>query len=310
MLLVALQPSNTEPVISTQVAPTKGPDVIAAAIAQVAQTLGVDPNLAIATAIKESNLNPKASGDGGNSVGAFQLNFAGGEGTASGLTKTEATNPSVNAQVALTNFVSAQKQYPGASPGAIAFLAQKPFGYQPGMSLAQVEQQPYTQQVNSIYGQLRAGADPASLTVGAVGPQGPQAPPGTSAAGTSTSGGCGAKGNLFTFPIVGGGLTYCNLKAITGGAIMVGGAVVMLVGTILIFKSSIKLPGLAGIAQGYIGGKVAERHAPQPSTGRSASEEAAGRRLRKLNDLAAESQRARAVGDRNAREAGPFPDEA
>jgi hypothetical protein len=54
---------------------------------------------AIANAIGESNLNPEAAGDHGNSIGLFQLNMAGGVG--SGFTASVLKNPERNIAIML-----------------------------------------------------------------------------------------------------------------------------------------------------------------------------------------------------------------
>lgn len=232
-----------------------GLQAVANAVSGVAQALGVPPNLAIADGIVESGLNPTRVGDGGNSVGVFQLNFAGGEGTSSGLTKQQAENPTLNSQVALTQFAAVQKQYPGASPGALAFFAQRPEGYEPGMSIAQAEATPYATAVNGLYNQLQSGQSVASVagSYGGLG-AGPTGGQNSSATGASTT---ACDGSNYLVNILGLHLLNgCQQKAIKGGAILVGGAMMMVVGTLLIFKSSIKLASIGGVVQSAIGGAV------------------------------------------------------
>lgn len=93
-------------------------------IAAVAQRLGVDPRLAIATAQVESGLNPGAVGDQGTSFGLFQLHQGGELGS---LTPSQAFDPTTNASVALRQFAAVEAAHPGVTdPGTIAALAQRP----------------------------------------------------------------------------------------------------------------------------------------------------------------------------------------
>lgn len=52
------------------------PDLLIRWIEVTARTRGVDPALAVAVARQESSLNPNAVGDGGKSLGLFQLGAA------------------------------------------------------------------------------------------------------------------------------------------------------------------------------------------------------------------------------------------
>lgn len=97
---------------------------IQAIITKIADQYGVNPNLAIADASVESNLNPTAVGDNGTSFGLFQLHRGGELGN---LTPQQAFNPVTNASVALAQFAAVQKANPGLTdPGVIAALAQRP----------------------------------------------------------------------------------------------------------------------------------------------------------------------------------------
>jgi hypothetical protein len=85
----------------------------------------------IAAAIRESSLDPFGDGDGGASIGIFQLNFAGGEGSelqqAYRLSERDARrlalNPRINARWALRYFVPFQKE---PDHGKMAKRAQRP----------------------------------------------------------------------------------------------------------------------------------------------------------------------------------------
>ena len=92
-------------------------------ITVVARKLGVDPRLAIAMAQQESGLDPHAVGDHGTSYGLYQLHQGGELGN---LTPTSAFDPTTNASVALAEVARVAKTHPGASPGQIAALAQRP----------------------------------------------------------------------------------------------------------------------------------------------------------------------------------------
>jgi hypothetical protein len=78
---------------------------------------------AVAAMLEESGGNPTKVGDHGASVGLFQLNFHGGEGTESGISKQQASDPEINARIALRYFKEAQ--YRSSNPVEIAKLAQR-----------------------------------------------------------------------------------------------------------------------------------------------------------------------------------------
>lgn len=75
------------------------------AIVGVSTKYGVDPILALATAMHESRLNPHAVGDNGSSFGVFQLHRGGELGA---LTPGQAFNAKTNASVALREFRAVQ----------------------------------------------------------------------------------------------------------------------------------------------------------------------------------------------------------
>ena len=120
-------------------------------ITKVAEADHIDPNLAIAIARQESGLDPYRVGDQGTSFGLFQLH-KGGELPAAwaagpyvaghgGSIPIKATDPTANAQVALSVVQSVQNAHPTWSPGQIAAAAQRPAD-QPG----------YARSINSMIG--------------------------------------------------------------------------------------------------------------------------------------------------------------
>jgi hypothetical protein len=90
-------------------------------VAQIAQSLGVDPATAVADMLVESGGNNTVTGDNGHSVGLFQLND-GGEGA--GMSVAQRQDPTTNATVALTQFAALQGQY--SDPGQLAAAAEGP----------------------------------------------------------------------------------------------------------------------------------------------------------------------------------------
>lgn len=98
-------------------------DPVAATIVAVAQQHGVDPRLALADAEQESGLNPSAVGDQGTSFGLYQLHEGGELGA---LTPQQAFDPATNAGVALGVMGTVASTHPGADPGTIAALAERP----------------------------------------------------------------------------------------------------------------------------------------------------------------------------------------
>ncbi|MDA8393996.1 MAG: transglycosylase SLT domain-containing protein [Candidatus Dormibacteraeota bacterium] len=110
-------------------------------IVKVAESLGVDPRLALAIAYQESGMNPKAVGDNGTSFGLYQLHQGGELGSNS---PTWAFNPVNNATRALSQVALVAKLHPGWSPGAIAAAAQRP-----------ANPVAYADSVNAIYASSR-----------------------------------------------------------------------------------------------------------------------------------------------------------
>ncbi len=220
--------------------PVPAPSGLIATIERIANAFGIDPNLALATALAESNLNPNAVGDGGTSFGLFQLHQGGELGS---MTSTQAFNPVTNTTTALAEFRAVIAANPNgfATPGDLAAAAQRP-----------ADRTGYATEVNYYYNQLQSGIPVQNITAyngtgqaiagaGATTAQLTSAQIGNSNGGNS-NGGCGAKGTIF------GGqslvvtslpkFTYCNLKAITGGLILVAGGVLCVVGIAVIASSA------------------------------------------------------------------------
>ena len=91
-------------------------------IVRVAQEEGVDPALALAVAQQESGFNPSAVGDGGHSVGLFQLHDQ-GMGYGMGNARYD---PETNARVAIHSLKQTSAAHPGVDPGTLAALSQRP----------------------------------------------------------------------------------------------------------------------------------------------------------------------------------------
>ena len=117
-------------------------------IVQTANRYAIDPFLALATAIKESNLNPTAIGDNGTSFGLYQVHQGGELGN---LSQQQAFDPATNADVALSVFQQTYQGNSSLSGGNLAAAAQRP-----------ANSQAYASAVNDIYNQLRniAGRNP------------------------------------------------------------------------------------------------------------------------------------------------------
>lgn len=131
-------------------------------ITRVANELGVDPKLALAIAKQESGLDPMAIGDGGHSVGLFQLND---QGEGAGMSVADRQNAETNARIALTQVAAVARAHPDWTPGQIAAAAQRP-----------ADQATYAQRVNALYqgGPITAG--PTSTAPGAGGGAGSSTP--------------------------------------------------------------------------------------------------------------------------------------
>lgn len=125
---------------------------VADIITEVARSLGVPADLAIATAQVESGLDPNAVGDSGTSFGLFQLHQGGELGS---LTPQQAFDPRTNAQVALSEFAQVQQQHPGADPGWIAAWSQRP-----------ADPSGYASKVDAALAQVDAGGISGALSPG------------------------------------------------------------------------------------------------------------------------------------------------
>jgi soluble lytic murein transglycosylase-like protein len=103
-----------------------GDPTVLQALARAAQDAGVPYNVALATAMAESGLNPTAIGDQGCSHGLFQLNTCGGEGV--GMSPGELNDPYTNALTALRQFAAVAQADPSitSDPGRWAAAAQRP----------------------------------------------------------------------------------------------------------------------------------------------------------------------------------------
>ena len=293
---------------------------IVTTIQKIAAGLGVDPNLALATAIEESNLNPQAVGDGGTSFGLYQLHQGGELGN---LSQQQAFNPATNATVALTEMAGVAKANPNASPGQIAALSQRP-----------ANQVAYAASVNSIYQQLQAGTlDPNAV---ANGSQTPGSTPATltasqdqsnTAAAQGDNTGCAIGGGGISLPLVGNVATapcllgWSAIYKMQGVAEMGVGGIIMLAGiTILVARGLIgkgagkTITAAAGAIPGVgtvvgVAGSISSSGSKAPSRTRSApGPRTSGFRRNADDRLADRTLDAQAQGQRNAAEAGPFDD--
>lgn len=121
-----------------------------AIIRQVAYEVGVDPDLAVAIALVESNLDNTIGGDGGHSWGLFQLNDW---GMGYGMSVEDRQDPWTNARIALASLAQTQAQQPGLDPGSLAAASQRP-----------ADRVGYAVKVNRALAAVQArSTDPASL---------------------------------------------------------------------------------------------------------------------------------------------------
>lgn len=95
----------------------------AAAALKAARSIGADPTAMIATMIQESGGNAKAAGDGGHSIGLFQLNDW---GKGRGIARHVKEDPFQNALIAGKEFEILKRHHPTWSAGHIAAAAQRP----------------------------------------------------------------------------------------------------------------------------------------------------------------------------------------
>lgn len=288
-------------------------------IQKIAAGLGVNPNLALATAIEESNLNPQAVGDGGTSFGLYQLHQGGELGN---LTEQQAFNPATNATVALTEMAGVAKANPNASPGQVAALAQRP-----------ANQAAYAASVDSIYQQLANGTlDPNAVANGSQSASSTPAVLTNAQVGSNTNAalgdntGCLIGGGGVSVPIVGQVATapcffsWGQVYALEGGAVLVAGGIIMLAGiTILVArgllgnKAGKTISAAAGAIPGVgtvvgVAGSISSGPKAPSRTRSAAGPRTSGFRRSADDRLADRTESAQAVGRRNAAEAGPFVD--
>ena len=153
------------------------------AVTSTAKRYGVDPILALATAMRESGLNPHAVGDQGTSFGLFQLHRGGELGS---MSRHQAFNASTNAARALREFRAVENLSYGAllnrfsrlvhsssddrnvshadilrlagTPGEVAATAQRP-----------ADPYGYAEKINKLYSkidrQLRMSNKPIHVTI-------------------------------------------------------------------------------------------------------------------------------------------------
>lgn len=115
-------PQTAAPPPSSAPPPAASPEVVQAIVSR-AQRYGIDPTLALATAMHESGLNPQAVGDNGTSFGLYQLHRGGELGN---MTPDQAYIPDTNADTALSTMARFAAQNPNLSGGALAAAAQRP----------------------------------------------------------------------------------------------------------------------------------------------------------------------------------------
>ena len=144
---------------------------VVAIVVQVAQSLGVDPRLALAIMQQESGGNPQAVGDHGTSFGLFQLHRGGELGN---MSPQQAFDPWTNAHVALSQVAATQHANPGLSPGDLAAASQRP-----------ANRGAYAASVNALYNG-QPTTFPTATTPAGPGATSPQPAGATPGAPTST----------------------------------------------------------------------------------------------------------------------------
>ena len=177
---------------------------VAGTIIGVANSLGVDPYLALAQGYQESGLNPTAVGDNGTSFGIYQLHQGGELGN---LTPEQAFDPATNAQVSLSEVAAVAQAHPDWTPGQIAAAAQRPAD--PGT---------YAMNVNALYSQAVAGTGPfAGITVGSSTSSGQGTDVKLSPGGVAGAIGKGLiEGAVPGGPLIGGALSGAFGKGVQG----------------------------------------------------------------------------------------------
>lgn len=272
------------------------------AIRSVASQLGVDVNLALATAYQESGFRPTAVGDNGSSFGIYQLHRGGELGS---LTPEQAYDPTRNAQVSLGVVKQVQGRMPGSSPGTIAAAAQRP-----------ADRAGYARSVDNLYSEL-GGTFLPSL------PATPGLPSLTSETTTQAPQVADNEGYLInlTMPsaIPNIKVSRAVARKIVGAVILTNGAVIVLAGVFVLTQGKLpQMPGQVGAVQGAVksasgAGRRTERAAgrAQESVASTTPDELAARRKAKAADqrgraAAGLTRSARAQGEADAEAAGDF----
>lgn len=101
-------------------APNRG---VVGIITRIANEYGVPPEVALALAQYESGINPTKPGDGGHSIGLFQLYDA---GLGRGMSVADREDPEKNARVALSHLAQVRQQHPNLTWGEVAAISQNP----------------------------------------------------------------------------------------------------------------------------------------------------------------------------------------
>jgi hypothetical protein len=99
------------------------PNNVVAIITKVAQKHGIPPEVALALAKYESGIDPTRPGDGGHSIGLYQLYDA---GLGAGMSVADREDPEKNAEVALAHLAMVRRQHPNLSWGQVAAISQNP----------------------------------------------------------------------------------------------------------------------------------------------------------------------------------------
>ncbi|MGH7483985.1 MAG: transglycosylase SLT domain-containing protein [bacterium] len=252
------------------------------AIRSVAQQLGVDPTLALATAYHESGYNATAVGDHGTSFGIFQLHQGGEFGK---LSPQQAYDPVTNARVALSVLANIRGI---GTPGDMAAAAQRP-----------ANAGAYAKAVNSNYAALSGGTLPTVNTTPIPTPAG--ATPTLYGSGELPANSLGTdEGYLFQLtnpgPIPNLSMRNSTARKIVGASVLGLGGLVSIVALFRI--SGLKaptLPGPVGAVQRLVPdpGDVAFRRAQRTSE-------------RRRRGLEGQSGSARSEGAAAADAAGEF----
>lgn len=210
---------------------------VVATIQAVAKQLGVDPNLALATAYQESKFNPTAVGDRGTSFGLFQLHQGGELGS---MTPQQAFDPARNAQTSLS--VVRQAALGGGTPGQVAARAQRP-----------ADPTGYARSVDALYLSLTGGI-PATPALPAL-----AAGPASGSAEAAAAGLTYDEGSI-TMPSVIPNIPRRFVRHAGGAAVLVGSAVIGAAGLFLLLGRRLPAASPVGAVQGVISQRRAGRH--------------------------------------------------